>query len=179
MVSASNLSEQQVSVIRDWVAQGAQMADIQKRLKEEFGLNATYMDTRFIALDLNLEFVQDEIEEEGQLVENEVEGDNLVSEEEEPSEATIPLEDAGISSVSLGGGDDPSAPSVSVGLDQVAIPGAMVSGTITFSDGERGRWMIDTMGRPSIDPETPNYQPTQADLEDFQVKLKHLFETQM
>jgi len=91
----------------------------------------------------------------------------------------VPIEDAGISPVSLGGGDDPSAPSVSVGLDQVAIPGAMVSGTITFSDGERGRWMIDTMGRPSIDPETPNYQPTQTDLEDFQVKLKHLFETQM
>ena len=176
MISAGNLSEQQVSVIRDWVAQGAQMADIQKRLKEEFGLNATYMDTRFIALDLNLEFIQDEVEEEGQLVENEVEGDNPVFEEEE---VAAPIEDAGISSVSLGGGDDPSAPSVSVGLDQVAIPGAMVSGTITFSDGERGRWMIDTMGRPSIDPETPNYQPTQTDLEDFQVKLKHLFETQM
>jgi len=176
MVSASNLSEQQVSVIRDWVAQGAQMADIQKRLKEEFGLNATYMDTRFIALDLNLEFIQDEVEEEGQLVENEVEGDNPVFEEEE---VAAPIEDAGISSVSLGGDDDLSAPSVSVGLDQVAIPGAMVSGTITFSDGEKGRWMIDTMGRPSIDPETPNYQPTQTDLEDFQVKLKHLFETQM
>jgi len=176
MISAGNLSEQQVSVIRDWVAQGAQMADIQKRLKEEFGLNATYMDTRFIALDLNLEFIQDEVEEEGQLVENEVEGDNPVFEEEE---VAAPIEDAGISSVSLGGDDDLSAPSVSVGLDQVAIPGAMVSGTITFSDGERGRWMIDTMGRPSIDPETPNYQPTQADLEDFQVKLKHLFETQM
>jgi len=70
MISAGNLSEQQVSVIRDWVAQGAQMADIQKRLKEEFGLNATYMDTRFIALDLNLEFVQDEVEDERQLVEN-------------------------------------------------------------------------------------------------------------
>jgi len=178
MVSASNLSEQQVSVIRDWVAQGAQMADIQKRLKEEFGLNATYMDTRFIALDLNLEFVQDEVEEEGQLVENEVESSNPVS-EEEISETAAPIEDAGISSVSLGGDDDLSAPSVSVGLDQVAIPGAMVSGTITFSDGEKGRWMIDTMGRPSIDPETPNYQPTQTDLEDFQVKLKHLFETQM
>jgi len=163
-------------VIRDWVAQGAQMADIQKRLKEEFGLNATYMDTRFIALDLNLEFIQDEVEEEGQLVENEVEGDNPVFEEEE---VAAPIEDAGISSVSLGGDDDLSAPSVSVGLDQVAIPGAMVSGTITFSDGEKGRWMIDTMGRPSIDPETPNYQPTQTDLEDFQVKLKHLFETQM
>jgi len=176
MVSASNLSEQQVSVIRDWVAQGAQMADIQKRLKEEFGLNATYMDTGFIALDLNLEFIQDEVEEEGQLVENEVEGDNPVFEEEE---VAAPIEDAGISSVSLGGDDDLSAPSVSVGLDQVAIPGAMVSGTITFSDGEKGRWMIDTMGRPSIDPETPNYQPTQTDLEDFQVKLKHLFETQM
>ncbi|MGC6467831.1 MAG: hypothetical protein ACON5N_19800 [Akkermansiaceae bacterium] len=168
MLSASDLSEEQIEEIRKWVAEGAQMADVQKRLKEIFDLNATYMDTRFISLDLGLEFVQEE-EPEPDPAE-----DGASDEPEMPEQVAAPAspmvevlpEDAG-------------APSVSVGLDQVAIPGSMVSGTITFSDGERGRWMIDDMGRSSIDPETPDYQPTQADLEDFQAKLQDIFENQM
>lgn len=138
------------------------MADVQRRLKEDFDMNATYMDTRFLALDLNLEFFKEEV------VEEEAPEEDVVSEASpEPSVAPVevlpPAE---------------GAPSVTVGIDQVAHPGSMVSGTVTFSDGETGLWMIDEMGRPSIDPETEGYRPNQADLVDFQAKLQHLFENQ-
>ncbi|MCX8239040.1 MAG: hypothetical protein OSB05_09490, partial [Akkermansiaceae bacterium] len=60
MFSASDLSEDQIETIKAWVSEGAQMADVQKRLKNDFGFNVTYMDTRFLSLDLDLEFQVDE-----------------------------------------------------------------------------------------------------------------------
>ena len=68
---------------------------------------------------------------------------------------------------------------VTVTLDQVARPGAMVSGTVTFRDGMKGLWLIDEMGRPSIDPDQPGYQPSEADLVSFQAKLKGLLDGQI
>ena len=64
MVSVSDLSSEQVEMVKKWVAEGAQMADLQKRLKDDFGFNVTYMDTRFLSLDLALNFQVDEEESE-------------------------------------------------------------------------------------------------------------------
>ena len=110
---------------------------------------------RFVALDLGLEFVNPEPEPE--------------PEEETADDAVAPEE-------AINYPDDPFGQGVSVTLDSVAVPGAMVSGRVTFSDGEGGRWMIDQMGRPSLDPDTPNYQPAQQDVADFQVELRKLLE---
>jgi hypothetical protein len=55
----------------------------------------------------------------------------------------------------------------------------MVSGTVTFSDGMKALWLIDEMGRPSIDPDQPGYQPSEADLVSFQAELKGLLDGQI
>jgi len=163
MLSMSDLSEGQIQEIKTWVSEGAQMADVQKRLKDDFDLNATYMDTRFLALDLGLDFIKEEEDEE---VEVEQPLGEEVQNEASPAEVEVLPPSEG-------------APSVSVGLDQIAIPGSMVSGSVTFSDGEKGNWMIDAEGRPAIDPETPDYRPCPEDLVDFQAKLQKIFENQM
>lgn len=168
MLTVSDLSKEQIQEIKDWVEGGAQMADLQKRLKEDFDLNATYMDTRFLALDLDLDFHKEE-EAEEELAEDIV-AEDIVAEDSGNGEPP-----AGVEVIPPSG----SEPAVSVGIDQIAIPGSMVSGTVTFSDGEKGTWMIDVDGRPSIDPETDDYRPNQEDLVDFQAKLQHIFETQM
>ena len=157
MVSVSDLSSEQVEMVKKWVAEGAQMADLQKRLKDDFGFNVTYMDTRFLSLDLALNFQVDEEESEGP---NDIE--NPEAQEEVDLE---PLEQDG--------------ETVTVTLDQVARPGAMVSGTVTFSDGMKALWLIDEMGRPSIDPDQPGYQPSEADLVSFQAELKGLLDGQI
>lgn len=128
------------------------MADVQKKLTEEFGFKVTYMDTRFLALDLELEFAKDE----------EVKT-------EDPA-ASVLVEDPAMPEFPAGIGE------VDATVDQVARPGAMVSGTVTFSDGMKGRWLIDEMGRPSIDPDQAGYQPTEDDLEAFQEKLRGLLD---
>ena len=157
MVSVSDLSSEQVEMVKEWVAEGAQMADLQKRLKDDFGFNVTYMDTRFLSLDLALNFKVDEEESERP---NDIE--NLEAQEEVDLE---PLVEDG--------------ETVTVTLDQVARPGAMVSGTVTFSDGMKALWLIDEMGRPSIDPDQPGYQPSEPDLVSFQAELKLLLDGQV
>ena len=161
MFQAKDLSEEQVAKLKEWTAQGDQLADLQRRLKEEFSLSVTYMDMRFVASDLGLEFVKAE--------EPEPEPE---PEEETPAPAPSPAATApGVTE-----GYDPFGGGVTVTLDSVAVPGTMVSGRVTFSDGQGARWMIDEMGRPSLDPDTANYQPAQQDIADFQVELRKLLE---
>lgn len=156
MFSASDLSKDQIEIIKGWVAEGAQMADVQKRLKNDFGFNVTYMDTRFLSLDLELDF-QVEEEESEQLAPDDSESPPV------SGEVDLDL-------------NQPAGGGVSATLDQVARPGSMVSGTVTFSDGMKGLWLIDEMGRPSIDPDQPGYQPSEADLVSFQEELKGLLD---
>jgi hypothetical protein len=143
MFSAKILSEEQVSSIRSWAAAGAQLPEIQLRMKEEFGLAVTYMDTRFAVLDLGIELVEEEKEEP----------------QPEIQTAAIPTG------------------KVTVTMDSIAIPGALVSGKADFSDGESATWMLDQTGRPSLDPNTPGYQPNQEDIMEFQKQLRELIQS--
>ena len=63
MISAKDLTEEQRSAIEQWALEGSQLADIQKRLQSQFGLNVTYMDTRFLVLDLGID-IQSETPDE-------------------------------------------------------------------------------------------------------------------
>ncbi len=66
----------------------------------------------------------------------------------------------------------------SVTVDSVALPGAIISGRVSFSDGESAAWMIDQMGQPSIDPNNPDYEPTQEDIIEFQKQLRAVIQQQ-
>lgn len=65
---------------------------------------------------------------------------------------------------------------VTVTMDALTLPGALVSGKVTFSDGETAIWMLDQSGRPGLDPDTPGYRPTQEDIMAFQQQLRALIE---
>ena len=64
-----------------------------------------------------------------------------------------------------------TAANVKVEIDPLARPGTMVSGTVTFSDGQLADWYLDMEGRPGVVPQVPGYRPTQPDIVDFQTKL--------
>lgn len=140
MFRRSQLSEDQVSALHQWAAEGATMSDIQRRLKEEFGHSLTYMDTRFLVLDLGLQLQE-----------------TAKPEEKKPDEPV------------------PTG-KVSVTMDHIALPGALVSGKVTFSDGESAIWMLDQTGRPGLDPDTPGYRPSPDDIREFQVQLREIIQ---
>ena len=58
-------------------------------------------------------------------------------------------------------------------IDQVARPGALVSGQVTFSDGNSAAWYLDQMGRFGLTPQQPGYRPSQEDLLTFQAELQN------
>jgi len=60
---------------------------------------------------------------------------------------------------------------VSVTLDKVTRPDALVSGRVTFSDGVSAQWALDQMGRLSLNAKDPAYRPAEEDLRDFQTEL--------
>ena len=61
---------------------------------------------------------------------------------------------------------------VSVTVDTVARPGALVSGNVTFGDGQSAVWHLDQMGRLGLGPKQPGYKPSAGDLQAFQQTLE-------
>ncbi len=152
-------SEAQKDVIKQWVAEGCGLAEIQRRIASEFGKTMTYMDVRFLILDLDVA-----IEEPEEKPPEPVESPTAPSPEaaDGAPEVLPPLptpEDA------LGG-------SVTVEVDRLIRPGAVVSGSATFSDGVTATWMLDQMGRLALEPSQAGYRPSEADNEAFVNALK-------
>ncbi|ACB73294.1 hypothetical protein [Opitutus terrae] len=65
------------------------------------------------------------------------------------------------------------ASNVSVSVDKVTlIPGALASGEVTFSDGVKGKWIVDQYGRPGLtELSQPGYRPSQAEAQAFMQEL--------
>jgi len=167
------LTDQQRQSVKGWLAAGASLSDVQKNLKNEFGIAVTYMDVRLMVLEIGAE-VKDKPEPKS--VEPSVAPPPAPHPAPSPEDDPYADEDAfddgaaGDPPPADGGAGD--AVGVSVSLDRVMRPGAMVSGDVTFSDGGKGKWLIDQYGRFGLDPATPGYRPSQSDLQIFQMKLR-------
>ena len=153
------LTDSQKQSVGEWVKEGAGLSDIQKRLSEEFDVSMTYMDVRFLILDLGLD-VQDKPEP--------------VKEEVAPAELDdAPAPDLGSPPLE---GTPPVAGGVSVDVDRVTKPGTIVSGTVTFSDGNSSAWALDQFGRLALDPGESGARPSPEDLQAFQEELRSVLE---
>ena len=61
---------------------------------------------------------------------------------------------------------------VTVDVDSVVPPGAMASGSVTFSDGVSKTWTIDQFGRLGLSGGDEGYKPSDEDLMEFQRQLE-------
>lgn len=70
--------------------------------------------------------------------------------------------------------------SVSVSVDKVSlIPGALASGSVTFSDGVTGNWVVDQYGRPGFTKVSKDgYRPAPADAQAFMQQLSAALQKQ-
>jgi hypothetical protein len=155
-----NLTEEQRQRVKTWIEQGAKLGEIQTRLAAEFGLRLTYMDTRFLVDDLKL-------------VPKDVERPKVV---EPPAAAKPPLAAKPVPAEEAAEDEPPLPPAgsgkVSVTVDQITKPGAIVSGKVTFSDRQTADWYLDQMGRLGVVPQQQGYKPSAADVQDFQIALQ-------
>ena len=146
-----NLSHEQKQIIAERLADGKSIADIQRLITSEFGVAMTFMETRFLLDDLNLDLKEEEPKPEPE---------DAVTAEAASSDISVPEE------ASLGNG------SLSLDIDKIVRPGSAISGTVTFSDGVAAKWYVDQMGRLGLDPEQEGYQPSESDIQAFQTELQ-------
>ena len=107
-----NLTEEQKKLVAAWVTNGASLAEVQKRLKEECAMTVTYMDVRFLVDDLQLQLEEQPRQSEAV--------DRLAAAKQEGESAR----------------SEPASGGVRVTMDSITKPQSMASGKVTFSDGE-------------------------------------------
>jgi hypothetical protein len=155
------LTSEHKEAVATWVAAGATLNEIQDRLKNELGVTLTFMDTRFLLSDLGLTL--------------------------KPEAGEAEVVDVGGAETGVGGGVDDAgvlagdegdvdgglgAAQVRVTVDVVTVPGTMVSGKVTFTDGVTAGWYLDQMGQLGLSGVDRTYQPPEADVAAFQRELQ-------
>jgi hypothetical protein len=154
------LDDAQKQKVSEWIEQGLKLSEVQDKLGSEFGLRITYMEVRFLMDDLGVKL------------------------KDKPTEAPVDLKAPsaaipGATPLSKGPPlppeeqDDLLGGGVSVTVDQVTRPGALVSGKVKFSDGKMADWHLDQMGRLGLAPKEQGYRPSQEDLMEFQAVLQN------
>ncbi len=169
----AEVTDAQKAVVAEWIRDGAGLSEVQRRIKDEFDLTLTYMDVRFLVIELGLD-----------VKEKETAAPAVSDPLDAPDNAAAPgFEEEGVP----GGGEPEGFPGseepggfpgggVSVELDRVVKPGAIVSGSVTFSDGQTAAWTLDQLGRLGLDPGLEGYSPSPEDIQMFQDKLREALE---
>ena len=160
-----NLDDAQKQRVMKWVEEGLKISDIQNRLASELGLRLTYMEVRFLLDDLKLKPKDKEPPVAAPTTLGGAPAGPAPGSKQPPAEQED--EFAGEDAASPGG-----AGNVMVAVDQVTRPGALVSGKVTFSDGQKADWYLDQMGRLGVVAKQQGYKPSQADLMAFQTELQ-------
>ncbi len=159
-----NLDEAQRQKVVEWVAQGLKLAEIQNRLASELGVTLTYMDVRLLVDDLKLTPKDPEPAKPADLA--------------LPTSAAPPVAGARSPVARPGAATPEPAPpaggpgKVAISVDELTRPGAVVSGKVTFSDGNTAAWQIDQTGQLGLIPTLPGYRPPASDVQPFQLALE-------
>lgn len=153
-----NLDDTQKKKVAEWIAQGAKLSEIQTRLGSEFGLRMTYMETRMLVDDLK-----------------------LTPKDPEPPKVAKPIVPPAAPKAPAVPAVDATTPApaaaqpgskVSVTVDTIAKPGTVVSGKVTFGDGQIAEWYLDQSGRLGLVPKQTGYRPSAIDVQQFQLNLQ-------
>jgi len=154
-----NLTDAQKQQVSAWLEQGLKVADVQKKMSAELGVSLTYMEVRFLLDDLRLKPKDPE-----------------PPKQPAPASPIAPAA-AGTPAPVAGEGVAPAADASGLGgvklsVDTLARPGTVVSGKVTFSDGQTADWYLDQMGRMGVVPAQKGYKPSQGDVMEFQELLQ-------
>jgi hypothetical protein len=150
-----NLNEAQQKTVTEWIAAGAKLSEVQTRLASEFDVRLTYMEVRFLVDDLKLRLQDPEPPKPV----------TPPPAAPAPASTTPATPEAAPEAAPLGG-------QISVSVDQIARPGALVSGGVTFSDGMKADWYLDQTGRLGLIAKQQGYKPSPADVQQFQMALE-------
>lgn len=133
------------------IAEGISLSDIQNEVNEKFQQSMTYMDIRILAAGLDIDWQAKAAAK---------------AEEEKKEEENAPEEAAAE--------EAPAAPAdgkTVVEISKLMRPGTALSGSVKFASGSTADWYIDQTGRLGLE-NLVGSQPTQEDIQQFQVELE-------
>jgi hypothetical protein len=162
----TTLSDAQKQAVRAWLQEGLPLAEIQKRLAAELGVHLTYMELKLAVSELDVLPKDQEPAVVPELPKTPAANAHANARAGAPGKAAAPPAAAAPAA-------PPPAPGkVSVTVDQLTRPGALVSGQVQFSDGKKAAWYLDEMGRLGMVAPEPGYRPPAADIPAFQAALE-------
>lgn len=139
-----HLSKEQKEQLKLWVTDSLSLSSIYKNISTEWKTPMTFMELKFLIDDLNLEF---------------------------PEKKEIPTENSEQKGITdLNDLDLPNQ--VTMEIDKIMRPGAVISGSVTFSDGAKASWQLDQRGRIALIPSIESYRPSQEDIQEFEKQLQ-------
>ena len=155
------LTDDQKKALTQWITAGATLSEVQKRLTDEFKVSVTYMDLRLTLIDLGLEAKEKPARPAAPSMPPSLAAPG----------APPPKKEKGRGLFGALGREEPAPAGVSVEVDRLTPPGALVSGAVTFSDGVKAKWALDQTGRLALDAGRAGYRPSEADVKSFQEAL--------
>lgn len=186
-----SLTPEQKATVSTWVAAGDNLSAIQKKLSDEFKISMTYRDVRFLVDDLDLTLKDAAPKVDTSDISKASTAAPAAAQRAPDAGAKKGFFDKAKEKLGLAKDETSAAPeeegfpedefdappagagSVSVAVDNVTlIPGAVASGSVTFSDGVTGKWVIDQYGRPGFtEVSQKGYRPKPEDAQAFMQEL--------
>ena len=151
---SAKVSNEQLEMVRRWASYGVDLNGIQKNLAAECGVHLTYMEVRFLLLDNGIEIARP--------VENPAPAPEPAAPEPQPQAAPLPQPAAAPA----------AAVKPTVTIDDLQLPGTLISGKCSFPSGTNGSWQIDQMGR--FGWSELNGTPTAVELQAFEMELRQI-----
>ena len=142
-------NEERKPIVAQLLKEGRSLSEIQDFLRKEKGYSITYMELRLLLSEMP---------------------DAKLPEKETPKAPSLPPEPKPAETGTAAGGK------LSISVDQIPAPGAMLSGYARFASGAKAHWFLDEMGRLGLEPELGSGKPTQKDMQEFAAELKRLLQ---
>ena len=165
--------------IADRTREGHNLSKIQDMLAEQ-GVKMTFMELRLIASEIETSFWQKaepqpepapEAEKSAQDAAPADEADDLPA--DDAGAEQLPPDDAAPADAPADDGKAAPRGRTTVTIDQLARPGFLATGGVSFGSGASGNWCLDQMGRLMF--EKLEGKPDRQDLQEFQLELQRMF----
>ena len=166
--------------IADRTREGHNLSKIQDMLAEQ-GVKMTFMELRLIASEIETSFWQKSEPQPEPAPEPEKPAQDAAPAEspdefaDEPGAEQLPPDEAAPAKddTPVDGGEPAPRGRTTVTIDQLARPGFLATGGVSFGSGASGNWCLDQMGRLMF--EKLEGKPDRQDLQEFQLELQRMF----
>ena len=169
-------NQERDNIIREKLNEGISLSDVQKLLDSEYGLKLTYFELRMIASTLEINWSSQEKKHTTDISQA-AKTEPARPPEMKPLEPPAPQEeDEEVEDEA----DEEAAPGeggTKITMDDEPIPGAVMSGHVTFASGAAGKWVFSRMGQLGLSElDEGSAKPTQEDFMLFQQELQAMIQ---